>query len=127
MDRTQLKQAAQPDAVRAALGANSEEIGHAADPHHPTGDAVDVRTAHYKGHDIVVRTRYEITVDGQPFDIHLSVANSGRVHYHGLPSRDFGSVIDLVQKAIDVFGDEFAADGQPAGHAGHQHGQGGDH
>lgn len=116
MDKTQLKQAARPDEIRAALNTYADELGGAAAPHHHAGDDVDVRTARYKGHDIVVRTRYEITVDGRPFDVRLSVANTGRVHYHGLPTRDFGSAIDLVQKAIDVFGEEFADE------AGHDHG-----
>lgn len=85
----------------------------------------DVRTAQHAGHEVVVRTSYEITVDGVPFDVHLSVGNNGRVHYHGLPTRDFGSVIDLVAKAIDRFGDEFAATdptgpAQPDPHGGHQ-------
>lgn len=129
MDKTQLKQAVQPEEVRAALSTYSEELSHAADVHHG-GDMVDVRTARHAGHDIVVRTRYEITVDGRPFDVHMSLTNNGRVHYHGLPTRDFPSVIDLVKKAIDVFGDEFTDDDSPApddGHGGHHHGSGGEH
>lgn len=129
MDTTQLKQAIQPAELRAALRTHAAELAHAADPGHG-GDPVDVRTARHDGHDIVVRTRYEITVDGRPFDVHLSVANNGRVHYHGLPTRDFASVIDLVTKAIDIFGEEFADDpappaGEPAGSR--PHGAGGEH
>lgn len=124
MDTTQLKQAAQPEAVRAALRAHAAELAHAAGTVHG-GGPVDVRTACYEGHEIVVRTRYEITVDGRPFDVHPSVGNNGRVHYHGLPTRDFASVIDLVTTAIDIFGDEFADDqAAPAGdrpHSGGEH------
>lgn len=74
-----------------------------------------VRQAEYRGHQIVVRTTYEITVDGRPFDVHLTVDNGGRVHYHGLPTRDFPSVIGLVEKAIAVFPADFT--GTPAEHA----------
>lgn len=86
---------------------------------------VDVRTETYAGHEVVVRTHYEITVDGEPFGVHLSVANNGRVHYHGIPTRDFGSAIDLVKKAIDMFGDEFA--NSPATPGDHHHDHGGEH
>lgn len=37
----------------------------------------------------------------------MTVDNGGRVHYHGLPTRDFPSAIDLVKKAIDFFPDDF--------------------
>ena len=77
--------------------------GH--DVEHP--DAVSVRSATHKGHDIVIRTRYEIEVDGQPFAPLINVDNAGRVQYHGLPTRDFASMVDLVKKAIDTFPDDF--------------------
>lgn len=122
VDTAQLKQAVQPAEVRAALSRYAEDLARAAEPHHG-GDLIDVRTARHGGHDIVVRTRYEITVDGRPFDVQMSVNNLGRVHYHGLPTRDFASAVDLVKKAIDVFGEEFAADdaASPAGQHGGRH------
>ncbi len=73
-----------------------------------------------------MRTTYEITVDSAPFDVHLTVDNGGRVHYHGLPTRDFASVIGLVEKAIDVFPDDFANRPEAVPHphdAGHEHGE----
>lgn len=122
----ELAAASQPDALRAALAANAEELRHAAAEHHG-GELTSTRRASYQGHEIVVRTTYEITVDGQPFDVHLTVDNSGRVHYHGLPTRDFPSVIGLVEKAIDVFGDEFSPDppDQPIEPEPHHHDHGG--
>lgn len=124
MDINQLKQAVQPDRLRETLENHSAELSTAAGHHHPDGGLVDVRSANYRGHEIVVRTRYEITVDGKPFDVSLSVTNNGRVHYHGLPTRDFPSAIELVEKAIEVFGDDFSADHD---HAGHHHAPGGEH
>ncbi|MGH3912307.1 MAG: hypothetical protein ACRDTC_02675 [Pseudonocardiaceae bacterium] len=131
MDYQDLVAASQPEALRAALAANAEELRHAAQEHHG-GELASIRQVTYKGHEIVVRTTYEITVDGQPFNVHLTIGNDGRVHYHGLPTRDFSSVIGLVEKAIDVFGDEFGpgSSGQPIApepdphhpdHAGHGH------
>jgi hypothetical protein len=121
-DLADLKSAVEPDAVRGALAARADELLTAAHPHHP-GPMTDVRVAEHRGHRIEVRTSYAITVDDRPFDIHVVVDNEGRVYYHGLPTRDFASVIALVEKAIDQFPDDFpsgAGPGEPGG--GHQHG-----
>jgi hypothetical protein len=128
VDYSELKAASQPEALRAALAARADDLRQAADPHHG-GEMASMRTANYKGHEIVVKTTYEITVDGQPFDVHLTVDNSGRVHYHGLPTRDFGSTIDLVKKAIDFYPNDFGEGNEPMppdDHGGgHHHGGGG--
>ena len=132
-DYADLKSAVEPDAVRAALAARADELITAAHPHHG-GAMADVREAEYRGHRIEVRTTYAITVDGRPFDIHVVVDNEGRVFYHGLPTRDFASVIDLVTKAIDQFPDDFQPGAGPGetggGHQhepGHSHGEGTGH
>ena len=125
MDRPDLGAAAQPDALRAALAANADRL-RTAGHDHPGSKTASVRSATYKGHEIVIRTTYEITVDGHPFDAHMIVDNSGRVHYHGLPTRDFSSAVSLVKKAIDYFPEDFPSgdsahgQGQPSGHS---HGQ----
>jgi hypothetical protein len=116
MDYSDLAAASQPDALRAVLADNADEL-RTAGQHHDHRMA-SVRRVRYKGHDIVVRTTYEITIDGEPFDTHLTVDNSGRVHYHGLPTRDFGSAIDLMRKVIDQFSD-FAD--RPGGGDEHEH------
>jgi len=131
MDRPDLGAAAQPDALRAALAANADHLrttGHA----HPASEIASVRAATYKRHEIVIRTTYEITVNGHPFDAHVNVDNSGRVHYHGLPTRDFSSTVSLVKKAIDYFPEDFPlagsahGHGQPSGRSHGAHGQKGD-
>jgi hypothetical protein len=119
VDPSELVATAQADAVRAALAVNADVIAHAGHAH--GGDLTSVREADYRGHRIVVRTTYEITVDGNPFAVHLTVDNAGRVHYHGLPTRDFASVIGLVQKAIDVFPADFPTTPTPD----HDHDHGG--
>jgi hypothetical protein len=124
-DDADLKAAAAPEAMRAALAARADELLMAAHPHR-TAALADVREAEYRGHRIEVRTSYAITVDGRPFDIHVVVDNEGRVFYHGLPTRDFPSVIALVQKAIDQFPDDFGPEADPGG-PGHGHPQRPDH
>jgi hypothetical protein len=73
-----------------------------------------VREDDYKGHHIVVRTRYEIEVDGRQVTGHLGVTNDGRVHYHAVPNLSFPSAIAMVRRLIDAFPDDFTAEG--AGH-----------
>lgn len=120
MEYPDLAAASQPDAVRRSLADKADELRGAGHGHHDGGQA-SVRTVSYKGHDIVIRTTYEITVDGQPFDANVSVDNSGRVHYHGLPTRNFPSTVDLVKKVIDAFPDEFDH-GPPPDSPTHDHG-----
>lgn len=75
---------------------------------HMGGGMTSVRQADYKGHRIVVKTTYQVTIDGRPFKGELSVTNAGSVHYHGMPNVSFASAVDLIKCAIDVFPDEFA-------------------
>jgi hypothetical protein len=132
MDPSDLTAAAQPDAIREALAAKADELHHAHHAH-PASGVASVRTASYKGHEIVIKTTYEITVDGRPFEAPLIVDNGGRVYYHGLPTRDFASAVDLVENAIDHFPADFPAGGAPpdhghppehAQHPHHEHGGG---
>jgi hypothetical protein len=71
------------------------------------GSIETVRESTYRGHDIVVRTTYAITIDGKPVEGHLGVSNDGQVHYHAIPNLGFASAIELVEKVIDAFPDDF--------------------
>jgi hypothetical protein len=89
--------------------------------HHRHKISETVREDEYKGHHIVVRTTYEIQVDGVPVTGHLGVTNDGQVHYHPVPNVSFPSAIDLVKQLIDVFPDDFAGDMHGDGrHEGHR-------
>lgn len=61
----------------------------------------------YKGHHIVIRTRYDITVDGQAVTGHMMLTNMGQVQYHGLPNYSFDSAVGLVRALIDNFPEDF--------------------
>ena len=71
------------------------------------GPITITRTDSYKGHNIQIRTTYEIRVDGRQIHGHLHVAKDGRVHYHPLPNYSSGSAVELVRQIIDSFPDEF--------------------
>src|SRR5215472_15289655 len=64
-----------------------------------------VREADHEGHRIMIRTTYDIRVDGVPVMGHLGVSDDGRVHYHPIPNASFASAIDMVKQIIDVFPD----------------------
>lgn len=124
MERLDLTAASSPEQIAGAVAANAADdvaSGHAGHTHGPSGDLESVRTARHRGHEIVVRTRYTIEVDGRPFTPHVVVDNDGRVMYHGLPTRDFASVIALVEKAIDVFAADFPPPGEPGPAHPHHH------
>jgi hypothetical protein len=77
-----------------------------------------VREADYEGHHIVVRTTYQIEVDGTPITGHMGVTDDGNVHYHPIPNMSFASALDMVKQLIDVFPDDFTDTG-PAAHGVH--------
>jgi len=74
---------------------------------HHEGAQEIVREDDYKGHHIVVRTTYHITVNGQKVTGHLMLTNAGQVQYHGLPNHSFDSTIGLVRALIDNFPEDF--------------------
>jgi hypothetical protein len=75
-----------------------------------------VRTATHCGHEIVIKTCYEITVDGKSLASHLSVDDDGHVHTHALPEYAFTSAVDVVKKIIEAFPAEFPCDDDEQGH-----------
>ena len=66
-----------------------------------------VREDHHKGHHIVIKTIYEVKVDGKKFTAPLDVSNAGTVQYHGMPTVGFASAIDLMKSIIDHFPEDF--------------------
>jgi hypothetical protein len=74
---------------------------------HHEGEQEIVREDDYKGHHVVVKTMYHITVDGQDVTGHIMLTNQGQVQYHGLPNHSFDSTIDLVRALIDNFPEDF--------------------
>jgi len=102
MDPHELAKAADPVVLGAYL-AGLPRAAHA----HP-GPSESVREDNYKGHEIVVKTTYEVTIDGQMLPLHLSLGKDGSVHCHDLPNYVSGSMIDVLRRIIDVYPDDFA-------------------
>jgi len=69
-----------------------------------------VRETIHRGKHILVKTHYDITIDGEAMSTDLSVSDDGSVHYHGLPNYAFASTMDLVRKVIDVSYRDLPAD-----------------
>jgi hypothetical protein len=100
--------------------ASKIERGDVPAGHEHNADRVEtVREDTYRGHRIVIRTSYEIEVDGRPVTGHIALTNDGRVHYHAMPNLSFGSAVDMVKQVIDAFPDDFPPPGDDAGHEGH--------
>ena len=93
-----------PESIAEYVKKNAAAPAGMAHMHGPMGT---VRESDYEGHHIVVRTTYEIKVDGKSVTGHIDVSNGGQVAYHGLPNMSFDSAIDLVKKLIDQFPDDF--------------------
>ncbi len=125
MDKSELARAGDPDVFVPYLRENPPPLPT---PGHDHGPIQTVRRDTYRGHEIVVRTTYEIEVDGRPLRGHLGVHNDGSVHYHPLPNHSFDSALELVRQVIDSFPENFGRGPRaPDGHDGdgHAHGGGG--
>lgn len=92
------------DAYRRLSAGQPVVAGHAGHE----GPFESVREVEYKGHNIIIRTHYEIRVDGKPLGGHIYVDNSGRVSSHAMPTYSFVSTVDMVKKLIDAFPANFA-------------------
>ena len=119
MKREELSLGAAPEAIVQRLTEGGAELPDQGHGHGHGGQMESVREATYRGHRIVVRTTYQLEVDGMPIEGHMGVTNDGQVHYHAVPNLSFASAVDLVKQLIDTFPEDFPAGGHP-----HKHGQG---
>ncbi len=70
-------------------------------------DVSATRTAQYKGHDIEIKTTYEIRIDGELFPGHVMVDDEGHLHCHSIPYATYGSAVDFVKSLIDIYPDTY--------------------
>ena len=103
IDPTKLAIAAKPSKMGAYVSKLSQAQTHV----HQHPQAESVREDVYDGHRIVVRTVYEVTVDGKTVNLPMGVDNDGQLHCHSLPNYQFASAIDLIKTIIDSFPDDF--------------------
>ena len=75
------------------------------DMHAPSGHAHgldgSVRVFHHRGHRVQIVTRYDVTIDGRPWEQTIHVQDDGSVMYHGLPQYVVASAVDLIRGVID--------------------------
>lgn len=106
-----------PESVASYVTRNAEKVKKVQAQTHQ--DMESVREAEYQGHRIVVRTRYEIEVDGKKVMGHVGVTNDGNVHYHAVPNLSFPSAVEMVEKLIDIFPEDFDKKGRGGMHGSH--------
>jgi hypothetical protein len=104
MDLKKLATAATPKKLASYVAGLRQPTGHG----HGT-----IREDKHNGHRIIIRTTYDIEVDGRKVLLPLSVDNEGRVHCHSLPNYQFGSAMDMVKTLIDNFPEDFAGQKRP--------------
>ena len=108
-----------PESIAAYVKANAARAKKAQRMHHE--DSTVTRETDYKGHHIVVRTKYEVEVDGKRLTGHMGVDDAGSVHYHPIPNMSFTSALDMIKKIIDVFPNDFGPNGPPHPMPPHHH------
>ena len=105
MSKSPADESPTPRSIAAYVKTNTARARKTQQVHH--GESVVTRETDYKGHHILVRTRYEVEVDRKPVMGHIGVNDEGLVHYHPIPNLRFDSALDMVKKIIDVFPDDF--------------------
>ncbi len=84
------------------------DLGLKPDPHAAhEGGITSIRYAEHNGHKIVIKTTYEIEVDGVPFRGHVSVDDSGRLQCHAIPYDSYASAVEFVKHLIDLYPESF--------------------
>jgi hypothetical protein len=87
---------------------------------HVGHEMTSVREFSHAGHALKITTTYQVEVDGQPVNLHLSVDEDGQVHTHATPFVTYGSALDLIKAVLDAYPGAFASHGHhPGHHSGH--------
>ena len=111
--------AAVPDWVRAKHPAYAQHS-------HATGPVTSTRTIQVGGHDIEVRTTYEVRLDGETLSLNLMVDSDGRLWTHLCPYVTFATAPELVEYILErapeaLIGLTPAAHGGGHAHPPHSH------
>jgi hypothetical protein len=110
MNPDELARAAHPKALSAYLVKRPMSMRHDEGGH---GKPIQsVRESEHAGHHIVIRTTYQVEIDGRVADLPLGVDNDGHVHCHSLPNYQFNSAIDMVKQVLDTFPRDFSKSGK---------------
>ena len=83
------------------------DLGGHADPRLKEGGLTSIRTAEHNGHQILIKTTYEIEIDGVPFEGHASVDAEGRIHCHAIPYETYSSAVGFTKNLLDLYPESF--------------------
>jgi hypothetical protein len=83
----------------AELEDDRPDVGHGHGDGHGTHGGV--RRFQHRGHRVEVVTRYQVTIDGEPWEQPIHVQHDGSVMYHGLPQYVVASAVELMRGVID--------------------------
>lgn len=100
-----------PQSVSRYVKRNARRVKRVLGAMDHSGPAASVREADHKGHHIVIRTTYEISVDRMHLMQQVVVTDEGQVQCHALPNYTFLSAIDLVKSLIDQFPEDLKRGG----------------
>lgn len=108
MDRHDLNAAARPHSFGLHNGVVPQQTPGQAD------QTETVRVAEHRGRRIVIRTTYQVEVDGQPVKLPLVLTHDGLLRCPALPDHQFESAVDLVKALIDRNPEDLEAATVPA-------------
>ncbi|HKU44357.1 MAG TPA: hypothetical protein VJR89_39630 [Polyangiales bacterium] len=104
------EKSAVPDWVRRKYPAYAEHT-------HTTGPVTSSRTIHAGGHEIEVRTTYEVRLDGQAVALNIMVDSDGRLWTHLCPYATFATAPELVEYVLEHAPEALVG----LAHSGHEH------
>ncbi len=64
-----------------------------------------IRKLSHRGHEVVIVTTYEITIDGKTMQTHAMVDSEGKLWCHAIPYTSFSSATEMVRSIIDRYSD----------------------
>ena len=78
-------------------GMDMDHMGHA---HGPTEN---IRTADYRGHDLEIRTTYQVFIDGAQIAVPFHVGDDGQVTCHAVPNYSSPTALDVARRIVDAY------------------------
>ena len=116
-DKIEVKDVRNP--AREALEKYAEQVGKLIQPDwldiaeggdsHGGHGLVSKRVFTHRGHEVSIKTTYEITIDDKPYAGHVSVDEEGHIRCHSIPYETYPSAVDFVKQLIDQYPRSFPA------------------
>lgn len=85
---------------------------HHGQAHEHHGPSASTRETTYQGHAVVIRTTYEVSIDGTPIQVPFHVDENGNVSCHAVPNYQASSALDVARRIIDAYPHHFPPGGK---------------